>query len=177
MDLFSFSSEQNPSEARPLADKLRPQNITEVLGQDEVIGLKSPLRRLLSQGLLPSFIFWGPPGSGKTTLAQLLAKEIDAELYLKNATDLGVKEIREIGSESKQRKQIHSRNTVLFIDEIHRLNKSQQDYLLPFIEKGDFTLIGATTENPSYELNRALLSRCQVIQFKRVESDSFFKLI
>lgn len=175
MDLFSFSN--GPSKYAPLAEKMRPKTISEVLGQSEIVGPNSLLIKLLSQGVLPNTILWGPPGTGKTTLARIIASTLEAELFLENATDLGAKEIREIGASAQSRRQVHGRQTVVFVDEIHRLNKSQQDNLLPFIEKGDFTLIGATTENPSFELNSALLSRCHVFILKLLGKNDLNKLL
>ncbi|MDZ4662497.1 MAG: replication-associated recombination protein A [Pseudomonadota bacterium] len=179
MDLFSYSGNLPVQNHKliPLAERLRPTSLDDVLGQSEIVGEKSVLKKMLAQGVLPNTLFWGPPGTGKTTLARILASAIEAELFLESATDLGAKEIRELGASAQSRKQIHGRHTVIFVDEIHRLNKSQQDNFLPFIEKGDFTLIGATTENPSYELNSALLSRCQVFILKPLKIADLQKLL
>lgn len=177
MDLFSHASQDYLQSHAPLAEQLRPKKIDDFLGQEKVFGPHSPLRRLLEKGVLPSLILWGPPGSGKTTLANLLAQKVEATFISQNAIDLGAKVIRDLGQEARTRKSHQQRATVLFIDEIHRLNKSQQDFLLPFIEKGDFTLVGATTENPSYELNGALLSRCQLIVLSSHTLEDLKKLI
>lgn len=146
----------------PLAERLRPRRLEEVLGQDELIGPRGVLRQLVERGTLPSLILWGPPGSGKTTLARLLAAECHAELVTFSAVLSGVKEARSVMESARRLREATGRRTVLFVDEIHRFNKAQQDAFLPFVETGDIVLIGATTENPSFELNAALLSRAKV---------------
>lgn len=162
------SSKANQNLGAPLAELLRPQRISEVMGHQKVIGPTSQLGKMIQQGLLPSFILWGPPGVGKTTLAQAISHELSFHFVNIVATEAGAKLLREIGEEAQVRKLHHQQKTILFVDEIHRFNKSQQDVLLPFVEKGDFILIGATTENPSYELNKALLSRCRVVTLERL---------
>ena len=152
----------------PLAARLRPQTLDDYIGQEQVIGPGTPLRRSLEAGHLHSLIFWGPPGVGKTTLARLLANYVDAAFITLSAVLAGVKEIREAVVKAQQYR-AHGRKTVLFIDEVHRFNKSQQDAFLPFVEDGTFIFVGATTENPSFELNNALLSRAQVLVLKRLE--------
>ena len=147
---------------KPLAEQLRPQSLDQYLGQDHLVGQNGTIRKSLSIGRLPSLILWGPPGVGKTTLALLLAKEIDAQLYQLSAVNSGVKEVREVLAQAEKKSLFDTKKPVLFIDEIHRFNKSQQDSLLHAVEKGYISLIGATTENPSFEINAALLSRMQV---------------
>jgi putative ATPase len=167
----------HPSGFLPLAEKLRPKTLKDFIGQQKIIGAGSLLNEFIKSKRLPSLILWGPPGTGKTSLAVLLAKEIDGDFQSVNATDVGTKILREMGEAAKQRKLFDSQTTLVFIDEIHRLNKSQQDVLLPFVEKGDFILIGATTENPSYEINRALLSRSQVLTFAKLNESELSELL
>lgn len=165
MDLFSAA--QAPNSA-PLSEVLRPKNLDEIIGQEKTIGPQSKLGRMLRQGIVPSLIIWGPPGTGKTTFALALAQHIQAHFVNLNAVDSGAKALREVGEAGRDRRLQFSQKTLLFVDEIHRFNKSQQDVLLPYVEKGDLILIGATTENPSYELNKALLSRSRVVVFERL---------
>ena len=147
---------------KPLAEQLRPQTLDQYLGQDHLVGQNGALRKSLEVGRLPSIVLWGPPGVGKTTLALLLAKELDAPLYQLSAVNAGVKDIREVLATAEKKSLFDSKRPILFIDEIHRFNKGQQDSLLHAVERGWITLIGATTENPSFEINAALLSRMQV---------------
>jgi putative ATPase len=156
-DLF----DKTPS-AAPLAERLRPKNIDEVIGQSHLLGEGRPLRLAFQSGKLHSMILWGPPGVGKTTLARLMASAFDAEFVPLSAVLSGVKDIREAIAQAQQVLQQRGRHTILFVDEVHRFNKSQQDAFLPFVEQGLVTFIGATTENPSFEVNNALLSRAQV---------------
>jgi putative ATPase len=148
--------------AAPLAERLRPQHIDEVIGQSHLLGEGKPLRLAFQSGKLHSMILWGPPGVGKTTLARLMATAFDAEFVPLSAVLSGVKDIREAIAQAEQTLQQNGRHTILFVDEVHRFNKSQQDAFLPYVEQGLVTFIGATTENPSFELNNALLSRAQV---------------
>ncbi|MEQ1877424.1 MAG: AAA family ATPase, partial [Bdellovibrionia bacterium] len=149
MDLFENASKGRVSPGTPLAEILRPQKIADILGQQKFLAPGSALRKQIEAGRIPSLIIWGPPGSGKTTFAKALAEHIDAEFVVCNAIETGAKLLRELGDAAKNRRQMHNRQTLIFVDEIHRLNKAQQDVLLPFVEKGDFALVGATTENPS----------------------------
>ncbi len=160
----------------PLADRMRPRSLDEVLGQDHLLAENGPLQRFRHQGRFPSIIFWGPPGVGKTTLAMLISKEAGYDFVQLSAIEAGVKELREVIS-TATRLQQRGRRTLLFIDEIHRFNKNQQDALLHAVEKGVVTLIGATTENPSFEVNAALLSRCQVYRLHSLSDDDIRQVV
>ncbi|RLL33292.1 replication-associated recombination protein A [Acinetobacter cumulans] len=156
----------------PLPERIRPRDLSEIIGQDHLLGEEAPLRQMIDQGHLPSIIFWGPPGVGKTTIALLLAQAVDRPFVSLSALNTGVKELREVIADSGD-----LLTPVVFIDEIHRFNKSQQDALLNAVEKGKITLIGATTENPSFEVNSALLSRCQVYTLNALDEASIQKLL
>ncbi len=156
----------------PLPERIRPRDLSEIIGQDHLLGEQAPLRQMIDQGHLPSVIFWGPPGVGKTTIALLLAQAVDRPFISLSALNTGVKELREIIAESGD-----LIVPVVFIDEIHRFNKSQQDALLSAVEKGKITLIGATTENPSFEVNNALVSRCQVYTLRALTEEDISNLI
>jgi putative ATPase len=160
MDLF----DQNPADRRdaPLAERLRPNTLAEVVGQHHLLDEGKPLRRLIETDQLASLIFWGPPGTGKTTLAQIIAHSTKSNFVFFSAVLQGVKEVREIVKQAQEERRYHGRRTLLFVDEIHRFNKAQQDAFLPWVERGDIILIGATTENPSFEVISALLSRSRV---------------
>jgi putative ATPase len=158
-----FDKPEEAAANAPLADRVRPRKLEEVVGQEQAIGPGTMLAKALTAGELPSIIFWGPPGSGKTTIARIIAQMVEASFVSFSAVLSGVKEIRQIVAEARQRLVDTGRRTILFVDEIHRFNKSQQDSFLPHIETGTIVLIGATTENPSFEINSALLSRCRVI--------------
>ena len=165
-DLFDAAlSEQLRAEA-PLADRLRPQSWADFVGQTEAVGAGTPLRKFIDQDQVPSIIFWGPPGSGKTTLARLIATVTKSYFEQLSAVSSGLVELRQLVASAKERRKFTRQRTILFIDEIHRWNKAQQDALLPQVETGAVTLIGATTENPSFEVISALLSRCRVVVLK-----------
>jgi putative ATPase len=161
---------------RPLADRLRPQRLEDVVGQDHLVGADGTLTRMLSAGRIPSIIFWGPPGTGKTTMARLLAGSTGLVFEQMSAIFSGVADLKKAFDQARMRRE-QGRATLLFVDEIHRFNKSQQDSFLPFVENGTITLIGATTENPSFELNGALLSRCQVLVLNRLDEEALKGLI
>ncbi len=160
-DLFEHAA-QRDQRGQPLAERMRPRSLTEVVGQTHLLGPKAALSSLIKRGSLPSMILWGPPGTGKTTLARLLAQAVGADLQSVSAVLGGVKDLRAAVEVAHAARNMHRRRTLLFIDEIHRFNKAQQDALLPHVESGVVTLVGATTENPSFELGGALLSRCRV---------------
>ena len=165
------------SNLTPLAERLRPNNFDTYIGQQHLVGEGCTLRNFIEKGVVPSMIFWGPPGVGKTTLANIIANHLERPFYTLSAINSGVKDIREIITKAKSQQFFGSNNPVLFIDEIHRFSKSQQDSLLGAVEKGIITLIGATTENPSFEVISALLSRCQVYVLKEQSKDDLLSLI
>ncbi len=162
---------------QPLAERLRPQTLDNYIGQQHLVGEKAVLRRAIDNGIVPSMILWGPPGVGKTTLANIIAVASKRRFFQLSAINSGVKDVREIIDEAKRVTFFNTANPILFIDEIHRFSKSQQDSLLGAVEKGIVTLIGATTENPSFEVIPALLSRCQVYVLKELEKDDLVRLI
>ena len=162
---------------KPLAEQLRPQTLDQYLGQEHLVGQNGALRRSLDIGRLPSIVLWGPPGVGKTTLALLLAKELEAPLYQLSAVSAGVKDVREVLATAEKKSLFDSKRPILFIDEIHRFNKGQQDSLLHAVERGWITLIGATTENPSFEINAALLSRMQVYVLNSHSKEDLTKML
>ena len=161
---------------RPLADKLRPAKLTDVVGQDHLVGVDGTLTRMLASGRIPSIILWGPPGTGKTTIARLLAGETGLVFEQMSAVFSGVADLKKAFEQARMRRE-QGRSTLLFVDEIHRFNKSQQDSFLPYVEDGTITLVGATTENPSFELNGALLSRAQVLVLNQLDEMALHALI
>ncbi|MEL6864160.1 MAG: replication-associated recombination protein A [Bacteroidota bacterium] len=162
---------------RPLAERMRPQSLDQYIGQKHLVGEGAVLRQAIESGNIPSFILWGPPGVGKTTLAQIIAKRLERPFHTLSAINSGVKDIRETISKAKKQRFFDRPNPILFIDEIHRFSKSQQDSLLGAVEKGVITLIGATTENPSFEVISALLSRCQIYILKHLEKEELIQLV
>ncbi len=174
MDLFNQMETQVP---RPLADRLRPQTLQDMVGQKQVFANHAGFFEQIGKGQMQSLILWGPPGCGKTSFAMALLNETPGDFYHENAIDLGTKRIREIGEKARHQLLQSQRKTLVFVDEIHRLNRGQQDVLLPFVEKGYFYLIGATTENPSYELNAALMSRCRLLVFESLTSNDLKSLV
>lgn len=166
----------HPNKNKPLADRMRPERLSEFLGQEELIGKGKLLQRAIESDKVPSMIFWGPPGSGKTTLAFIIAKQTESDFQQMSAVSSGLKDLREVIGKAEQNQRLGIR-TILFIDEIHRWNKRQQDTLLPCVEKGLITLIGATTENPSFEVIGALLSRCRVFVLKQLEAEHIIEII
>ena len=177
MDLFAHASEREAASRGPLAERMRPKALEELVGQEHLTGPGRLLRRAVEGGALPSLILWGPPGTGKTTLARLLAGATEAAFVQMSAVAAGVKDIREAVAAAEERARLHGQRTVLFLDEIHRFNKAQQDALLPHVEKGTVTLLGATTENPSFEVNSALLSRTRVVTLRPLEEDELLELL
>jgi putative ATPase len=160
----------------PLADRMRPENLKDFFGQDKIVGKDSLLKKAIESDQLPSMILWGPPGSGKTTLAFIVAKKTKSDFLQISAATSGIKDLKEVISKAEESRRLGI-STILFIDEIHRWNKKQQDALLPHVEKGTITLIGATTENPSFEVVSALLSRCRVFVLKSLEKDQLVKIL
>ncbi len=176
MNLFDKNLE-NEGNRGPLADRLRPEKLTDFVGQEEVISEGKLLRQLIERDEVPSLILWGPPGSGKTTLARIIAKITGAKFISLPAVTSGVAELRAVIKEAQDRHKYHQQKTILFIDEVHRWNKAQQDALLPHVENGTVILIGTTTENPSFEVNSALLSRCRVFVFGQLDDQAILKIL
>jgi len=175
-DLFATESEVQTSSGQPLPDRLRPRNLDEIVGQDHLVGAGAPIRKMTDSGRLASMILWGPPGCGKTTLARILSAHTELHFEQLSAIFSGVQDLRKVFESARIRKR-NGQGTLLFVDEIHRFNKSQQDAFLPVVEDGTIALIGATTENPSFELNAALLSRAQVYVLKRLDDAALEVLI
>ena len=174
-DLFEAAG-LTPHAPSPLADRLRPQTLGEVVGQDHLLGEDGPIGRMAQAHRLASMILWGPPGTGKTTIARLLAKAAGYEFQQLSAVFTGVADLKKAFEQARARR-LAGQSTLLFVDEIHRFNRAQQDGFLPFVEEGIVTLVGATTENPSFELNGALLSRCQVFVLKRLDDEALTTLL
>ena len=177
MDLFDYMKEKQLETAAPLAARMRPRTLDEVVGQEHIIGEGRMLSRAIRADRLNSVIFYGPPGTGKTTLARVIANTTSSAFRQINATSAGKKDMEDVVAEAKQTLGMYSRRTILFIDEIHRFNKAQQDYLLPFVEDGTVILIGATTENPYFEVNKALLSRSQIYELKALSREDIITLL
>lgn len=182
MDLFE--AEDNFVKNAPLADRMRPRRLEDFVGQEHLLGSfagadgqKKILRQLIEQDAVPSIILWGPPGTGKTTLARIIAEMTKSFFVSLSAVTAGVSQLKEIVKEAEDRRKFHKTKTILFIDEIHRWNKAQQDALLPYVEKGTVVLIGATTENPSFEVNSALLSRSRVFVLEQLAEEDIFKIL
>ncbi len=177
MDLFEYAREQNMEKEAPLASRLRPVTLEEVVGQQHIIGRDKLLYRAIKADKLSSVIFYGPPGTGKTTLAKVIAHTTSAEFTQINATVAGKKDMEAVVEKAKQLRGMYRKKTILFVDEIHRFNKGQQDYLLPFVEDGTIILIGATTENPYFEVNGALISRSSIFELRPLEKEDIKTLI
>lgn len=177
MDLFDYMREQNQEKESPLASRLRPTTLEEVVGQQHIIGKDKLLYRAIKADKLSSIILYGPPGTGKTTLAKVIANTTSAEFLQINATSAGKKDMEEVVEQAKNNQGMYGKKTILFIDEIHRFNKGQQDYLLPFVEDGTVILIGATTENPYFEVNGALLSRSIIFELKNLSIEDIKTLL
>ncbi|OJV62138.1 MAG: AAA family ATPase [Clostridiales bacterium 38-18] len=177
MDLFDYMSAQNKSSQAPLAERMKPETLEAFVGQENIMGEGKLLPKLILSDRLTSLILYGPPGSGKTSLAKIIAKQTKGTFISMNAVTSGIKDIREAVERAKSEFAMYSRKSVLFIDEIHRFNKSQQDALLPFVEDGTFILIGATTENPYFEVNSALISRSSVFRLIKLTSDQIVRIL
>src|SRR4051794_11522349 len=177
MSLFQPSPLPEAAEdSRPLADRMRPAILAEYVGQQHILGPGKPLRQQIERDELASMILWGPPGSGKTTLATIIARQTHSDFVKFSAVLSGIKEIKELMAAAEKSRR-YGRRTVLFVDEIHRFNKAQQDAFLPYVERGDVILIGATTENPSFEVNAALLSRAKVYMLSPLSTDEILTLL
>lgn len=177
MDIFSYMREQNQEKESPLAARMRPATLEEVVGQQHIIGRDKLLYRAIQADKISSILFYGPPGTGKTTLAKVIANTTSAEFTQINATSAGKKDMEEVVNKAKEIYGMYGRKTILFIDEIHRFNKGQQDYLLPFVEDGTIVLIGATTENPYFEVNGALISRSIIFELKLLSKEDIKTLL
>ncbi|WP_371370752.1 replication-associated recombination protein A [Sporomusa aerivorans] len=178
MDLFSQNLfDPKPKDGRPLAVRMRPRTLAEYIGQEEIIGQGTFLKRMIEADNIPSMILYGPPGTGKTTLAHIIAQTTGSQFEKLNAVAAGTADLRKVVESAKERLRLHHRRTILFVDEIHRFNKGQQDVLLPYVENGTVILVGATTENPYFEVNSPLLSRMRVIRLKRLDEQGIIRII
>ena len=177
MDLFDTKTAAEQLREAPLAERMRPQTLEEFMGQEHLLGEGKLLRRLIETDQLTSLIFWGPPGSGKTTLARIIANATRSHFIFFSAILSGIKDIREVVKEAEEEFKYRGKKTILFVDEIHRFNKTQQDAFLPYVEKGAFTIIGATTENPSFEVVAPLLSRCKVLVLNPLKDDEVLAIL
>ncbi len=177
MNLFENSNDKEDNNDRPLAYRMRPKNLDEFYGQEEIVGENKLLNRAIKADRLQSLIFYGPPGTGKTSLAQVIANQTEAEFVKLNAVTSGVKDIREVIKKAKSNRNLYNNKTILFIDEIHRFNKSQQDALLPSVEDGTLIMIGATTENPYFEVNSPLLSRSRIFRLEKLNKKHIFSIL
>src|SRR6059036_1457822 len=175
--LFPDNSPQKKAAPAPLAERMRPRTFDEFVGQEELLAPGKPLREAIERDLLQSIILWGPPGTGKTTLARIIADTTKAQFIAFSAVLSGIKEIRDVMTAAERLRKTRGRRTILFIDEIHRFNKAQQDAFLPRVESGDIVLIGATTENPSFEVNAALLSRSKVFVLRGLTTDEVLSIL
>ena len=163
--------------SEPLAERMRPRTLDDYVGQEHIVGEGGVLRKMIESGRISSFILWGPPGVGKTTLAEIVANMLDVPFFTLSAVTSGVKDVRDVIEKARKGRFFNSLSPILFIDEIHRFSKSQQDSLLGAVERGIITLIGATTENPSFEVIRPLLSRCQVYVLRPLDKDALMKIL
>jgi len=177
MSLFDEQPAPLDPKTVPLAERMRPRTLDEIVGQPDIVSPGRPLREMIDRDLLQSIILWGPPGTGKTTLARLIADLTKAEFVAFSAVLAGIKEVKEVMQTAEQRRRMTGKRTIVFVDEIHRFNKAQQDAFLPRVESGDIVLIGATTENPSFEVNAALLSRSKVFVLKSLDEDSLIAIL
>lgn len=177
MDLFEASLKERLEHEQPLAARLRPRNLDEFIGQEHILGPGRLLRRAIQADRLSSLIFYGPPGTGKTTLALVIANTTRSHFITLNAVLAGVADIRRSIDEAQERRKLHDQRTLLFIDEVHRFNKAQQDALLPWVENGTVVLIGATTENPYFTVNRPVLSRSRIFQLKALEASALYRVV
>lgn len=177
MDLFSYMNEQESQQSAPLAERMKPKSLDDLIGQKHILGRGKLLRRMIQADKVQSIILYGPPGTGKTSVAKVIAESTNSEFETLNAVTSGVKDIREVIQKAQNSSGMYGKSTILFIDEIHRFNKSQQDALLPYVENGTVTLIGATTENPFFEVNSALISRSTVFRLNALEPDDLIEVL